>query len=163
MNFRKVGKQIPGVAEFDFPNRQTPRHPIQIPISVPSTRHTRITEIWLGHARPLFQLGNPLLSHWWCLHSWELFLEISVQCCLTGHVLSILANWKVVFATHWKHCTKCNCVACTLSHSKCVCSLHQAQISYPKMWHRNSSLNLLVIRDSYKPVPEIRLINFNDV
>lgn len=63
VSFRKVGKQIPGVAEFDFPKRQTPRHPIQIPISVPRTRHTRITAIWLGHARPLFQLRNPRLSH----------------------------------------------------------------------------------------------------
>ena len=100
VSFRKVGKQIPGVAEFDFPKRQTPRHPIQIPISVPRTRHTRITAIWLGHARPLFQLRNPRLSHLWCLHSWKSLLEKSVQWCLTGHVLSILANWKAVFATH---------------------------------------------------------------
>ena len=93
----RLGKQIPGVAEFDFPKRQTPRHPIQIPISVPRTRHTRITAIWLGHARPLFQLRNPRLSHLWCLHSWKSLLEKSVQWCLTGHVLSILANWKAVF------------------------------------------------------------------
>lgn len=99
VSFRKVGKQIPGVAEFDFPKRQTPRHPIQIPISVPRTRHTRITAIWLGHARPLFQLRNPRLSHWWSLHSWKSLLEKSVQWCRTGHILSILANWKVVFAT----------------------------------------------------------------